>query len=174
MGEKAVMDGLVLRPYRSEDCGEMAELFYETVHSVNAADYPLAQLDAWAPEEADLAALDASFRAHHTLVAETGGRIVGFSDMDGGGYLDRLYVHRDFQGQGIATALCNALEAACPAAVYLTHASITARPFFLARGYRVIRAQLVERRGVVLKNFVMEKRGAPAAQEKQSRKKRKG
>ena len=163
MGEKAVMGGLVLRPYRSEDCGEMAELFYETVHSVNAADYAPEQLDAWASGEADLSAWDASFRAHHTLVAEMEGQMAGFADMDGGGYLDRLYVHRDFQGQGIATALCDALEAACPCARYTTHASITARPFFLARGYRVVRVQQVERRGVKLTNFVMEKPGPLAS-----------
>lgn len=40
---------------------------------------------------------------------------------------------------------------------FITHASITARPFFEKRGYRVIREQLVERRGEKLKNFVMEK-----------------
>ena len=38
-----------------------------------------------------------------------------------------------------------------------THASITARPFFEARGYRVVRQQQVERQGVALTNFVMEK-----------------
>ena len=163
MGEKAVMGGLVLRPYRSEDCGEMAELFYETVHSVNAADYAPEQLDAWASGEVDLSAWDASFRAHHTLVAEMEGQMAGFADMDGGGYLDRLYVHRDFQRRGIATALCDALEAACPCARYTTHASITARPFFLARGYRAVREQQVDCRGVLLTNFVMEKPGPLAS-----------
>ncbi len=38
------------------------------------------------------------------------------------------------------------------------HASLTARPFFEARGYEVIRDQRVLRRGVILTNFVMEKR----------------
>lgn len=28
-----------IRKYRSDDCKEMAELFYETIHSVNASDY---------------------------------------------------------------------------------------------------------------------------------------
>lgn len=36
-------------------------------------------------------------------------------------------------------------------------ASLTARPFFEGRGYRVVKAQQVERRGVLLPNFVMEK-----------------
>ena len=156
------MTGTTIRPYASGDCEAMAQLFYETVHTVNARDYALEQLDAWATGEVDLRAWDGSFRAHHTLVAEAEGQIVGFADMDKAGYLDRLYVHRDFQGQGIATALCEALERACPSPRYTTHASITARPFFLARGYRVVRQQRVERRGVELTNFVMEKSGPPA------------
>ena len=149
---------VTLRPYRPEDCPALAHLFYETVHTVNAAHYSPAQLDAWAPAcGPDLAAWDASFRAHLTLVAELDGRLAGFGDLDpAAGYLDRLYVHKDLQGRGVATALCNALEEAAAGPV-VTHASVTARPFFARRGYRVLRAQQVERRGVTLANYVMEK-----------------
>ncbi len=94
---------------------------------------------------------------HYTLVAEKNGMVVGFGDMDRTGYLDRLYVHRDCQGQGIATALCDRLEAGHPAGPVTTHASITAKPFFESRGYRVIKEQQVERKGVILSNFVMQK-----------------
>ena len=95
---------MFIRPYRSADCPALAELFYETVHTVCARDYPPEQLDVWAPGEVDLAAWDASFLAHRTLVAVEGETIVGFADMDGSGYLDRLYVHRDFQRRGVARA----------------------------------------------------------------------
>lgn len=87
------------------------------------------------------------------------GEVVGFADMDDTGYLDRLYVHPDHQGQGVATALCDALEGMPGVSTFQTHASITARPFFEKRGYRVVREQQVERRGVLLTNYVMEKRG---------------
>ena len=149
---------VTLRPYRPGDCPALAALFYETVHTVNAAHYTPAQLDAWAPAcGPDLAAWDKSFRAHRTLVAELDGRLAGFGDIDpAAGYLDRLYVHKDLQGRGVATALCNALEEAAAGPV-VTHASVTARPFFARRGYRVLRAQQVERRGVTLANYVMEK-----------------
>ena len=106
----------------------------------------------------DLAEWDRSFQAHHTLVAVEGEQIVGFGDLDvERGYLDRLYVHRDHQGEGIATALCGALERAASGPI-TTHASITARPFFEGRGYRVLREQQVERRGVWLTNYVMGKK----------------
>ncbi len=90
-------------------------------------------------------------------MAVEGETIVGFADMDGSGYLDRLYVHRDFQRRGVATTLCDTLEAATAAETFTTHASRTARPFFECRGWRVIRERTVFRRGVALNNFVMEK-----------------
>ncbi|WP_294515700.1 GNAT family N-acetyltransferase [uncultured Intestinimonas sp.] len=148
---------MFLRDYESQDCPALARLFYDTVHSVNLRDYTQAQVEAWAPGPVDLAAWDASLTVHHALVAEENGVILGFADMAPDGYLDRLYVHRDHQSCGIATALCDALEAASAAARFTTHASLTARPFFEKRGYRVVKAQQVERRGVFLTNFVMEK-----------------
>ena len=141
-----------LRPYRSADLPAILDLFRGTVHTVCARDYTRSQLDAWAPAELDAAAWDASLLAHRTLVAEEKGMIIGFADLAEDGYLDRLYVHRDWQGRGVASALCDALPDARS-----THASLTARPFFEKRGWRVVKAQQVERRGVRLTNFVMEK-----------------
>ena len=146
-----------LRKYTPSDCAQMAELFYQTVHSVNAQDYTREQLDAWATGEVDSQAWDKSFRAHRTIVAIESGKIVGFGDMDETGYLDRLYVHKDHQGQGIASAICDELERFAAGKVITTHASITAKPFFQHRGYCVVREQKVIRRGVALTNSVMEK-----------------
>lgn len=85
-------------------------------------------------------------------------RIIGFGDMDASGYLDRLYVHKDYQGRGVATAICDRLEQEIQTDAFSTHASITARPFFEKRGYVVIKEQQVLRKGVRLKNYVMRKR----------------
>ena len=148
---------MTLRDYSKPDCAILAQLFYDTVHTVNAKDYTREQLDAWATGEVNLEAWNESFQAHHTVVAELDGKIVGFGDMDEIGYLDRLYVHKDYQRRGVATAICNALEQNSNAAEFTTHASITARPFFEKRGYTVVREQQVERRGVLLTNFVMGK-----------------
>ena len=119
---------MIIRPYQPEDCEALARLFYETVHTVNAKDYTEQQLNAWATGTVDLEAWDRSLTAHFTLVAEENGVITGFGDMDPTGYLDRLFVHRDFQGRGIASALCDRLEPSVSGPI-TTHASITARPF---------------------------------------------
>lgn len=141
----------VLRHYQPSDCPALEKLFYDTVHTVCAKDYTPEALDAWAPVGARN--WNESFLEHRTLVAELDGEIVGFGDADGS-YLDRLYVSCRHQRRKIATLLCDALETAMPME---THASLTARPFFEKRGYRVLRRQQVERNGQLLTNFVMKK-----------------
>lgn len=150
---------MIIRKYHSSDLEQIAKLFYDTVHAVNAKDYTQEQLNAWATGQLDLAAWDQSFLEHETYVAEERGLIAGFGDIDRTGYLDRLYVHKDFQNRGIATAICDALEQTVDGEKLHTHASITAKPFFEKRGYRAIRAQRVERQGVFLTNYLMEKEG---------------
>ena len=165
-----------IREYQSADCKEIAELFYQTVHTVNAKDYTKEQLDVWATGIVDLKKWDRSFGEHDTVVAIEDGQIVGFGDMDDTGYLDRLYVHADYQRKRIASAICDRLERKrleqdrqeqdwmeqkeaeqTGGKKITTHASITARPFFEKRGYRVVKEQQVNRQGIYLTNYVMEK-----------------
>ena len=61
------------------------------------------------------------------------------------------------QGEGIASAVCDQLEKAVSADRITTHASITAKPFFEKRGYRMVKEQQVSRKGILLTNYVMEK-----------------
>lgn len=137
----------------------MADLFYDTVHTVNAKDYTKKQLSVWATGSVDLQKWNRSLLEHYSLVAVEGSEIAGFGDIDQTGYLDRLYVHKDYQRKGIATAICDGLERTVQGKI-TTHASITARPFFEKRGYTVIKEQCVERQGITLVNFVMEKSGS--------------
>jgi putative acetyltransferase len=134
----------------------MMDLFINTVHTVNARDYSPEQLDAWAPQDLDEEQWDRSFREHFALVAVQEGEIVGFGNIDSTGCLDRLYVGAAHTGCGIAAALCDRLEAHAKGP-FTVHASITAKPFFEARGYRTVRQQTVERKGVKMTNFLMEK-----------------
>lgn len=87
-----------IREYWPEDCEAITRLFYDTVHTVNRRDYAPAQLDAWADGSPDLDAWNRSLQEHFSLVALEGEELVGFADMADDGYLDRLYVHKDYQG----------------------------------------------------------------------------
>lgn len=97
---------MLLRRYNTSDCEIMAKLFYQTVHNVNAKDYTKEQLDAWATGNVNLKEWDKSFSEHFTIVAVKNGIIVGFGDIDKNGFLDKLYVHKDYQRQGVASAIC--------------------------------------------------------------------
>jgi len=147
---------MVIRKYKPLDCEVLAELFYNTVHRVNIKDYTKEQLDVWATGSVDLEKWNQSFEEHYSLVAIDNEVIIGFGDINKAGYLDRLFVHSEYQRKGIATAICSQLEHAVQGNI-VTHASITARPFFENRGYRIIKEQQVERQGVFLTNFIMEK-----------------
>lgn len=148
---------MIIRSYKQTDCEGMARLFYETVHAVNSADYTAEQLDAWATGEVDLEAWDQAFAEHYTLVALEEGVVVGFGDIDKTGYIDKLFVHNDYQRRGIATAICDMLEQNFWEGKITVHSSVTAKPFFLSRGYFVVKEQTATRSGVLLDYFVMEK-----------------
>lgn len=147
---------MLIREYRISDCRDIVNLFYDTVHKVNAKDYSKEQLDAWAPAQPDLEKWNRSLQEHYCLVAIENNVILGFGDIDKTGYLDRLYVRADYQGKGIATAICDKLEQAVQGDI-TTCASITAKPFFEKRGYIVVKEQRVKRLGVFLTNFCMRK-----------------
>ena len=148
---------MMLRPYHSSDVKALVSLFYETVHTVNANDYTAEQLDAWAPKHIDADTWDRRFLSTYTLVAERCGEIAGFGNIDANGYLDMLYVRNSHLNEGVATQICDALEASVSVRKVYLQASITARPFFEKRGYAVVKEQRVKRNGVILKNYVMEK-----------------
>ncbi len=148
---------MIIREYIQSDCVELTELFYNTVHTVNAKDYTKEQLNVWATGKVDLEKWNQSLQEHYTLVAIENNRIVGFGDIDKTGYLDRLYIHKDYQGKGIATMLCDKLKQMDNIRKIITHASITAKVFFEKRGYHIIKKQQVKQQGIILINYVMEK-----------------
>lgn len=150
-------DKMVIRKYVVSDCEKIVELFYQTVHAVNAKDYTEEQLNVWASGNVNQAEWNKSLSDHYTVVAVKENCIVGFGDIDKTGYLDRLYVHKDFQNQGIGTILCTQLEQAVSSDIITTHASITAKPFFISRGYKMLKEQQIIRGGISLTNFIMEK-----------------
>ena len=62
----------------------------------------------------------------------------------------------EFQHRGIASMICDKLEKQAKYKITV-EASITAKGFFLKRGYAVVKEQTVFRREVALINYLMEK-----------------
>ena len=71
-----------------------------------------------------------------------------------------LYCHKDWQRRGVGGALLARVETQARrlgVTRLYTEASITARPFFESRRFRLVAPQQVRRRGEVLTNYRMEK-----------------
>lgn len=150
-----------LRALKENDILKCITLFQNTIHAVNAKDYSPTQLEAWAPKiKPEVTSRWQTLSENVAYVAEFENQIVGFGDLTEKGCLDRLFVHKDFQGQGIATALLQKLEERAHALnlkEITTAASITAKPFFEKSGYVVTKEQQVEIHGVKLTNYIMRK-----------------
>jgi len=148
-----------IRPYHPDDIDSILKLFWETVHAINRKHYSPAQLNAWAPQALNREKWASGLEANFTFVCHQEGTITGFADIDNTGYFDHLFVHKDFQRQGIATMLANAIESDAVANSFsrvTVAAWLTAKPFFKKRGYIVLKEQQIERNGEVLTNFLME------------------
>ena len=150
-----------MRRFQPSDVQPIAQLFHDTIRTVNLGDYTQAQVEAWAPDPIDVERWAVIGCSHMMFVADEQGELLGFADVEPDGHLDHLFVHHGYQRQGVATALHAAIEEHARGlglARLFTEASITARPFFLRMGYREVRQQTVVCRGVEFINYVMEKR----------------
>lgn len=151
---------MYIRRYSPKDISQIIKLFYDTVHTVNLKDYSRAEVEAWAPQGIDKEEWNQRLLENFTIVAEQEETIIGFASLAYKGIYDLLYVHKDYQRQGIATALTNIIESEAVLSginELIADVSITAKPFFVKRGYEVICKQIVERRGQLLTNYKMRK-----------------
>lgn len=150
----------VIRSYEQKDARQIVRLYYETIRSVNRADYSQEQVEAWAPDIPDAAVWHRRMASHKTLVAEENNEIIGFAELEEGGCVDTFFVRRDAVGRGVGRRLYMAVEKEARSRgieKIFTEASITARPFFERQGFRVVCEQTLQRQGIGLTNFVMEK-----------------
>lgn len=154
-----------LRPFLPADGPPLARLFRESVEILAEDDYSEAQRVAWSSAADDLPGFIERLAKALTLVGLIDGRIAGFASL-AGDRIDMLYVHPEHAGQGVATALVDALERLAIARslpALTTDASDTARDFFGARGYTAMQRNSVRLHGEWLANTTMKKQLKPAS-----------
>ena len=152
---------LGIRPLTELDIPEMRELFRTTVLTVNSKDYTKEKVADWASCGDSIEHWKELLSVHNYVAAlDQEGHIIGFSSMDTEGYLHSMFVHKDWQGKGVATLLLSEVEKmACGYGVrkISVEVSITARPFFEKHGYKVVKEQKAKANRLWLTNYVMEK-----------------
>ena len=150
---------ITIRVALNTDIEEIQSLYRNTVLVINRRDYSQAEVEDWASCGDDLSKIEDMIKTHYFIVAvNQRSQIVGFSSITSQGYLHSMFVHKDFQGKGIATMLLEEIEryAITAGIVRITsEVSLTARPFFEKKGYVVEEEQKRKANQLSLTNFRM-------------------
>ncbi len=150
-----------IRQVTEQDIPEMREMFRNTVLYVNSKDYTPEEVADWASCGISFEHWKELLAKHNFIVAlDAQGKIIGFSSMNTEGYMHSLFVHKDWQGKGVATRLLTETEKI--AREYgvqriWAEVSITARLFFEKHGYKVVKEQQAKANRLYLTNYIMEK-----------------
>lgn len=136
----------------------MRQLFYDTILSVCAKDYAIAQIQVWADAANNVERWEHILAEQWVLLAVQNRIITGFITLAGRDKVDLLYVHKDFQRRGVASLLYEAAEDKARqsgATSIWSEVSITAKSFFERKGFTVIAEQKPRRNDVTLVNYKM-------------------
>lgn len=149
-----------LRPFLPADTPVLAAIFVAAIQELTGDDYDETQQEAWASVADDEAGFGKKLAGELTLIASLKNAAVGFASLKGKDHIDMLFVHPNAAGQGVASALLDALEklAGARGAKSLTvDASDNAQEFFRKRGYIAQQRNSVTINGEWLANTTMQK-----------------
>lgn len=137
------------------------QLFRQTIERVSVQHYTLEQVAVWASGADDNKQWQNRLTDQYFVLAMMGEELLGFSSLqEHTGYLDMLFVHHAFQGQGIGAMLLNNIIAQAKeknVTEITTEASITAKPLFEKMGFVLLVVQDKQHKGLVFRNYKMSK-----------------
>lgn len=159
--EKIKQDNITIRRGQLNDLSEIQNIFVESIKSVCIADYNEEQIKVWTSSVYNKQRWNDIMSNQIVFIAQIDKKIVGFSSLGNMNYIDLLYVHKDYQGQGVALKLYKAIEEQATQLKQKelnSDVSKTAKPFFEKTGFVVIKEQTVLRQNIELTNFKMTKK----------------
>ncbi|PKL85926.1 MAG: GNAT family N-acetyltransferase [Ignavibacteriae bacterium HGW-Ignavibacteriae-1] len=151
---------LSIRHSNLSNLPEIQRMFVDTISAVCKDDYSPEEIKVWTSSIENTERLIDKLTTQYFLIAELDNKIVGFASLKGNDYLDFLYVHKDYQRQGIADRLYSEIEAEAikkESKVLTSDVSITAKAFFEKKGFRTLQKQTNIIRGVEIVNYKMVK-----------------
>jgi putative acetyltransferase len=148
-----------IRLATTHDNDELGEIVFDAVRNGRSS-YSESQLAAWVPEPKSGSDWNNRLLSQTIFVAENSDSLLGFMSLAHGDYIDLAFIRPDARGVGMFRMLYNEIESiACRNNVQRlwVHSSLTARPAFLAVGFRVSNEETLDLGGIQLNRFVMEK-----------------
>lgn len=149
-----------IRQATLSDMPEITAIFRDTIVYVNSKHYSDKQIKTWASGAEDIEQWEKRINTHYFIVAEIDTLIVGFAYLKNGNYIDGLFVHKDYQRQGIGSKLLRILESQAMMNDFgniKSDVGKTALPFFDNKYYEVIKKQKKNYKGLVFENYLVEK-----------------
>ncbi|PKL85934.1 MAG: GNAT family N-acetyltransferase [Ignavibacteriae bacterium HGW-Ignavibacteriae-1] len=150
-----------IRHSKLSDLAEIQRMFVDTISAICKVDYSPEQIKVWTSSIENTQRWIDKLSSQYFLIAELDNKIVGFASLGNNDYLDFLYVHKDYQRQGIADRLYNDIEAEAirkESKVLTSDVSITAKAFFEKKGFRTIQKQTKIIKNIEIVNYKMVKK----------------
>ena len=123
---------MLIRIATEKDIPAITQLFKKTIEAVNSKDYNEEQIKVWSAGHTYTDRWINRLTSQYFIVVELGEIITGMGSITPEGYLDIMYVHKDYQGRGIASAITDELLSYAvknKLAIVTSDVSITAKPF---------------------------------------------
>lgn len=150
-----------IRTATLEDIPELNQLYQGTVLYINRKDYSIEEVEDWASCGNDLKHIADLVNNLYFIVAENEkSQIVGFASIRKDGYLHSMFIHKDYQRQGIASLLYHDIESFAyknNIQLIFSEVSITAKGFFEKQGFKVDEEQMRRANKLYLRNYKMSK-----------------
>jgi putative acetyltransferase len=151
---------ILVRTVKISDMKQMQKMFVDTISVICKNDYSSEEIRVWTSSVENTQLWINRLTSQYFLVAELDNQIVGYASLEKVDYLDFLYVHKNFQRQGIANMLFSKIEQEAinrQATTLNSDVSLTARPFFEKMGFKVLETQRNIMGGVEIINYKMNK-----------------
>lgn len=149
-----------IRHSKLSDLTEMQKMFVDTISTICKDDYSPEQIKVWTSSIENTQRWTDKLTSQYFLIAELDNKIVGYASLENNDYFDFLYVHKDYQRQGIADRLYSEIEKEAinrNATILNSDVSETARRFFEKKGFKIITPQTNIIKGVEIVNYKMTK-----------------
>ena len=147
-----------IRLSKPSDLKEMQRMFVDTISTICKRDYSPEQIEVWTSSIENTQRWIDKLTSQYFLIAELDNKIVGYASPENNDYIDFLYVHKDYQRQGIADKLYSEIEKEVikkKGTVLHSDVSKTAKPFFEKKGFKTLAPQTKIIQGVEIINYKM-------------------